>query len=44
MTVEDAQAKLMRDFELKLMPTLSKTEQGWRPLEHETIDIDRFKW
>jgi hypothetical protein len=44
MTLEEAQAKLMRDFEIKIMPDLSSTIQTWRPVEHEKVDIDRWKW
>ena len=44
MTVDEAQNLLMKDFERKIMPSMIEKHPLWRPVQHDTVDIDRWRW
>jgi hypothetical protein len=48
MTVEESQRVLMKEFEMKLMPTANEVTPmapiQFRPLEHDRTEIKNWQW
>ena len=44
MSIEECHRMLMRDFEMKMMPNVKEGTSVWKPVEHDFVDVDRWKW
>ena len=44
MSVEESQNAIMKDFEMRFMPTLPLNSPSWRPAEQDPIDFNKWQW
>ena len=44
MSVEESQNAIMKDFEMRFMPTLPLNSPSWRPVEQDPIDFNKWQW
>ena len=44
MSVEECNKKMMKDFELKLMPDMLANNPSWKPVQHENIEASKGEW